>query len=215
MKKKTVEQEKRISQLTASAGAGQAASPKVSELVKNLGSLQAQYDTVQDKVEEQNGKIKTLEQDLAKSIQDSVSTKEALASAQSDLRGKDSSLATAQASLKAASEELAELRPAAEAKEALEKTVADLQSRLGNLSEAERKQDMLDMELEKAEAKVTELTEAKAGLEEKLAAEIVEKSREAEARQNKDAQITELESLLQTESHRVTEFKVISSAYTK
>ena len=68
LKKKTVEQEKRICQLTAAAGAGQA-NPKVSELAKNLGNLQAQYDTVQDKVEEQNGKIKALEQDLTKSIQ--------------------------------------------------------------------------------------------------------------------------------------------------
>ena len=54
--------------MTASAGTGQV-NPKVSELVKNLGNLQAQYDTVQDKVEEQNGKIKALEQDLTKSIQ--------------------------------------------------------------------------------------------------------------------------------------------------
>ena len=137
-----------------------------------------------------------------------MAAKETLDSVQSDLRGKESSLSTAQASLKAASDELGVLRPAAEAKEGLEKRVADLQSRLGNLSDAEKKQDMLDTELEKAEAKVTELTEAKASLEAKLAAEIVEKSREAEARQNKDAQITELESLLQTESHRVAEFKV-------
>ena len=63
-----MEQEKRIFQLTAATGTGQA-NPKVSELVKNLGNLQAQYDTVQDKVEEQNGKIKALEQDLTKSIQ--------------------------------------------------------------------------------------------------------------------------------------------------
>ena len=137
-----------------------------------------------------------------------MTAKESLESAQSDLKGKEISLASTLASLKAATDELTTLRMVAEAKETLEKTVAEMQHRLGNLSDAEKKQDMLDMELEKVEAKVNELTEAKSALEEKLAAEIVEKSREAEARQNKDAQITELESLLKTESNRATEFKV-------
>ena len=69
MKKKTVDQEKRISQLTSelgeasSTGGGQ--KTKASQLLKNLSNLQAEYDTLQDKVEEQNGKIKALEQDLA------------------------------------------------------------------------------------------------------------------------------------------------------
>ena len=142
-----------------------------------------------------------------------MTAKESLESAQSDLKGKEISLASTLASLKAATDELATLRMVAEAKETLEKTVAEMQNRLGNLSDAEKKQDLLDMELEKAEAKVNELTEAKSALEEKLAAEIVEKSREAEARQNKDAQITELESLLQTESNRATEFKVSSESF--
>ena len=44
-------------------------SQKASQLVKNLSNLQAEYDTVQDKVEEQAAKIKALEQDLAKSLQ--------------------------------------------------------------------------------------------------------------------------------------------------
>ena len=86
--------------------------------------------------------------------------------------------------------------------------MSELQSRLGNLTDAEKKQDMLDMELEEAEAKVKSLTDAKAVLETKLAAEIVEKTRANEARDNKDAQITELESRLLTETQRVAEFKV-------
>ena len=75
MKKKTVDQEKRINQLTselgeATGGGGQ--KTKASQLLKNLSNLQAEYDTLQDEVEDQNGKIKALEQDLAKSLQDYV-----------------------------------------------------------------------------------------------------------------------------------------------
>ena len=79
MKKKTVDQEKRINQLTSELGEASSSSStgggqktKASQLLKNLSNLQAEYDTLQDKVEEQNGKIKALEQDLAKSLQDYV-----------------------------------------------------------------------------------------------------------------------------------------------
>ena len=77
LKKTTVDQEKRINQLTselgeASSTGGGGQKTKASQLLKNLSNLQAEYDTLQDKVEEQNGKIKALEQDLAKSLQDYV-----------------------------------------------------------------------------------------------------------------------------------------------
>ena len=135
MKKKTVDQEKRISQLTSelgeasSTGGGQ--KTKASQLLKNLSNLQAEYDTLQDKVEEQNGKIKALEQDLAKSLQDYVQvcrqitcftfsvtillirisffefqTKETLDTIQSELKSKSSALSTSEASLEKATEQV-------------------------------------------------------------------------------------------------------------
>ena len=136
MKKKTVDQEKRISQLTSelgeasSTGGGQ--KTKASQLLKNLSNLQAEYDTLQDKVEDQNGKIKALEQDLAKSLQDYVQvcrhmmtcfpfsvtillirisffefqTKETLETVQCELKSKTSALSTSEASLKTATEQV-------------------------------------------------------------------------------------------------------------
>ena len=99
------------------------------------------------------------------------------------------------------------LRPIEEEKNTLEKTVDELRSRLDKLSDNEKRQDQLELELEEAETKVKDMTEGKVSLEEKLAAAIVEKTRELEAKENKNAQITELESLLETESKRAVEFK--------
>ena len=99
------------------------------------------------------------------------------------------------------------LRPIEEEKNTLEKTVDELRSRLDKLSDNEKRQDQLELELEEAETKVREMTEGRVSLEEKLAAAIVEKTRELEAKENKNAQITELESLLDTESKRAVEFK--------
>ena len=113
-------------------------------------------------------------------------------------------LEAASASLAQAQKELEALTGVSREKQALEEQVSAMKAKLERLTGAEKKQDLLDMELEEAEAKVKALTENQDALEKELRETRVCRDREKEAKENKAGQVAELESLLKTETVRVS-----------
>lgn len=118
LKKKTVDQDKRIKELTTD----QSSNPKMATLTQNCATLQSKCDELADLVDEQKAKLSALGKDLESKVSECADAKLKLA----------------------------------ESQESNKKLVSDREA----LSGAEKRQNELDLELEKAEKKVEELTQS-------------------------------------------------------
>ncbi len=102
-------------------------------------------------------------------------------------------------------QELSELR---KSKEDLETRASSLETRLTGLAGADKKHDLLDMELETAERRISELSTQVRELREAAAKEAEATERERGLRANLEAVVRELETTLEREQERAEDFKV-------
>ena len=192
LKKKTVEQEQQISELMVNSkikneqngtestptnqGIGtssksQAASnhkEKLSKAIKNLENLQTEYDAAQDIIEEQKLVISTLKKDVESTVTECISIKEKLASVQSELSAKDTKLTEALSSLESCSKDISMAKELKKENVKLTEDLNNSRSKLERLTGAEKRHDLLDLELEEAETRVKQLTASEEQLKEEL-----------------------------------------------
>ncbi|TRY67564.1 hypothetical protein TCAL_02305 [Tigriopus californicus] len=217
LKRKSLEQENKIQELTSGAKGG-AEKERIASLTQNYAKLQEQNDEQGDLIDEQKSTIFTLRKDVERStneiteLKDKIETLEAtlettksqkealfidLEQVKSDLTLKQELVKSLEASLKDLTEKHDVLFTANER----------LNTNLAKFSSDDKRTDLLDMELETAERRIEELTELSQGLEAKIQEMEQDKEREGELKKNRDTLVQDLETSLQKETERADEFK--------
>ena len=220
MKQKTLDQQATIKKLEAAAAGGgkDKDKDKVAQLTKNYASLQTQNDEQGDLIDEQKKTISTMKKDLEQSVADGVEAKEKVANLEGELTSLKSAHSLVESDLENVRKELSGVELV---KKEQEKTIADFQGKeesmkkenqdmsekLSNLKGADKKHDLLDMELETAERRIEELHKLVQEMEEKVAHAHTDRDRETSLKETAEQLKKDLEHSLERESERAEEFK--------
>ena len=151
---------------------------KLAKAVKNLENLQAEYDAAQDIIEEQKSTISTLNKDIENSIAECVVIKEKLASAEEKISDKDNKLSEALENVESCSKDVSMVQDLKKENLQLSEDLKHTKLKLERLTGADKRHDLLDLELEEAEGRVKQLTTSNGELKEQISKLENELSRE-------------------------------------
>ena len=180
---------------------------KLSKAVKNLENLQTEYDAAQDTIEEQKSIISTMKKDIESSVSECISVKEKLVSVQSDVDIKDNKLTDALSKIDTLTKDVHLVNELKSENLKLSEDLRSCKSKLDRLTGTEKRHDLLDLELEEAEARIKQLTVSDEEAKNEIISLKEELSREIDVRKNRDDQIKEIEETLTKEEQRSEELK--------
>ena len=161
LKKKVHEQDKQINELQAE----NKHSEKLSQLTSNFANLQCEYDKAQDAIETQTKEISQLSKDLKSSIDNLTETKLKCTGLEDELNSVKITCQKYETDFNELSglhaksvEDLKQFQQIKEENVALKSDLENTKSQIDSLTKKNKKQDLLDLELEEAETRIASLT---------------------------------------------------------